>query len=44
MEKMFKFVKEEFDQYYYRLKMVKDEVYSEIKLEIDMIMKLLKFK
>lgn len=29
-------VKEEFDQYHYRLKMVKDEVFSEIKQEIDM--------
>lgn len=44
MEKMFKSVKEEFDQYHHRLKMAKDEVYSEIKPEIDMTMKLLKFK
>lgn len=39
MEKMFQSVKEEFDQYYHRLKMVKDEVYSEIKQEIDMTKK-----
>lgn len=39
MEKMFRTVKEEFDQYYHRLKMVKDEVYSEIKQEIDMTKK-----
>lgn len=39
MEKMFQSVREEFDQYYHRLKMVKVEVYSEIKQEIDMTKK-----
>lgn len=39
MEKMFQSVKEEFDQYYHKLKMVKDEVYSKIKQEIDMTKK-----
>lgn len=28
MEKMFQYVREEFDQYHHRLKMVKDEVFS----------------
>lgn len=40
MEKMFQSVREEFDQYYHRLKMIKDEVYSEIKQEIDMTRKI----
>lgn len=39
IEKMFQSVREEFDQYHHRLKMVKDEVFSEIKQEIDMTKK-----
>lgn len=39
MEKMFQSVREEFDQYYHRLKMIKDKMNSDIKQEIDMTIK-----